>query len=121
MKYVTYILIATVILAIGCEKKGETGEILFCTNSGIANCAFSIEISVDGNIIGTLTAASSYSFGNCACPESSVIGMIVDIETGLHTYSAKELKCIATNSINEWSGSINVSNDNCETVILDII
>ncbi len=120
MKYVTYILIATLILAIGCEKKDETGEILFCTNSGIANCGFSIEISVDGDIVGTLTASSGYSSLNCACPESSSIGMIVDIETGLHTYSAKELNCIAANRINEWSGSINVSNDNCETVILDI-
>ena len=121
MKYLSSFMIFTLILAVGCDKQSETGEILFCTNSDIGNCVFSIEISVDGNIIGTLTAASSYSSGNCACPESFFIGMKVDVETGLHTYHAKELDCAATNRINEWSGSINVSNDNCETVILDII
>jgi len=121
MKYVSTLLIFTLILAVGCDKQSETGEILFCTNSDIGNCVFSIEISVDGNKLGTLTAASSYSSGNCECPESFFIGMTVDVEPGLHTYHAEELDCAATNRINEWSGSINVSNDNCETVILDII
>lgn len=104
----------------GCEKKGETGEILFCTNSHIGNCVFSIEISVDGNIIGTLDASSEYSSLNCTCPEFSDIGMKIDIEVGEHTYTAKELNCAASNRVNEWSGSINVGNNNCETVILDI-
>ena len=120
MKSVSYILIIVLLLAIGCEKKGETREILFCTNSGIGNCAFSIEISVDGNKIGTLTAGSEYSSLNCVCPDSAFIGMIVDIESGEHTYTAKELNCTATNRINMWAGIINVSNNDCETVILDI-
>ena len=120
MKNVPYTLIIILILAVGCEKKDEIGEILFCTNSHIANCGFSIEISIDGNIRDTLTAASRYSSIICTCPESSFIGLILDIETGLYTYHAKELVCAATNRINEWSGSINVSDDNCETVILDI-
>jgi len=115
------ILIVILTSTVGCEKNDETGEILFCTNSQIGNCGFSIEISVDNAIVGTLTAGSGYSSTTCLCPESSFIGMLVEIETGSHTYYAKELNCVATNRINDWSGSIDIMNNGCKTVILDII
>jgi len=108
-------------LVVGCEKQDVTGEILFCTNSYISNCVFSIEISVDGRVRDTLTAASSYSSSNCACPEAAFIGMIVEVETGSHMYYAKELGCVAINRINEWSGSVSIRNDSCETVVLNIL
>lgn len=121
MKHVSYILIGILILAIGCDKQGETGEVIFCTNSYLGNCAFLIEISVDGDIVGRLTAETGYSSMNCKCPEELTQGMIVDFETGEHTFTAKELNCAAANRTNTWSGIINVSSNNCETVILDIM
>ena len=121
MKKILSILIIFLTFTIGCEKNDEKGEILFCTNSDIANCVFSIEISIDNNIVGTLTAASEYSSINCSCPESAFIGLLIEIETGSHTYYAKELNCVATNRINNWSGSMNVRKNSCETILLDII
>jgi len=120
MKIVVIMLLALLVMAVGCEKQNVTGDILFCTNSYIVNCAFSIEISVDGRVRDTLTAASTYSSSNCACPETSFIGTIVDVEIGSHTYYAKELDCAAINRINEWSGSVSIRNDSCETVVLNI-
>lgn len=120
MKSVVIILLTLLVLAVGCEKQDVTGEILFCTNSYIGNCAFSIEISIDGRQRDTLTAASTYSSSNCTCPEASFIGTIVDVEAGSHTYYAKELDCAAINRINEWSGSVSIRNDSCETVVLNI-
>lgn len=96
------------------------GEVLFSTNSAIINCPFSIEISIDGNNIGTITAGSEHSSLTCLCPDSAFIGMIVDIEVGEHSYTAKELNCTASNRINMWAGIIKVSSNDCETVILDI-
>ena len=107
-------------MAVGCEKQVEIGEVIFCTNAYIGNCAFSMQISVDGKIVGKLTAESGYSSMNCKCPEDLLQGTIVNIETGLHTYEVRELECVADNRINEWSGFINVNNDNCETVRLDV-
>ncbi len=120
MKNILSILIVILTFTVGCEKNDETGEILFCTNSHIANCVFSIEISVDNTVVGILTAASEYSSTTCSCPESAFIGMIVEIETGSHTYYAKELNCVATNRMNDWSGTIDVRNNSCKTVVLDI-
>lgn len=41
------------------------GKVLFCTNAHMMNCIFEIEISVDGEQIGTLDASSSYSDNDC--------------------------------------------------------
>jgi hypothetical protein len=120
MKAVLRLTLIVCFALTGCEKNRETGEILFCTNSHISNCVFSIEISVDGNIIGTLDASSEYSSLNCTCPESSDIGMKIDIDAGEHTFTAKELNCVATNRINTWAGIIDVSDNNCETIVLNI-
>ncbi len=121
MRHITIIIVFILMLTSGCDKQGEIGQVVFCTNSHLSNCVFSIELSVDGTKVDTLTAASSYSTANCTCPENIFIGKVLDAEIGEHSFYAKELNCAATNRINVWSGSFNIGDDNCETVYLNII
>ena len=105
----------------GCKKVSEMGEVLFCTNSAIINCPFSIEISIDNIIVDTLSAASENKSLECECPESYNIGTLIDLELGQHIYYTNELNCQGTNIINEWSGSFEIFENNCEIVNLDIL
>ena len=114
------ILVLASTLIIGCDKETEMGEVLFCTNSGILNCPFSIEISIDNNIADTLTAASEYTSMKCACPELDNIGILIDAEAGEHTFYAKELDCIGVNRVNEWSGNFEITANSCQVINLNI-
>ena len=96
------------------------GKVLFCTNSYLANCVFAIEISIEDDIIDTLTAASEYFDNNCTCHDSSSIGLLIEMGSGIYNYSAKELNCSATNKTNNWSGDFTIKNDSCKMIFLDI-
>lgn len=96
------------------------GKILFCTNSYIINCPFSIEISVENKIMDTLSAGSEYDTSNCACPDTFGIGLSFEMTPGNYNYSAREINCSATNKTNNWNGEFTIKPDSCETVFLDI-
>ncbi len=108
------------ILIVGCEKECEMGKVLLCTNSAIINCPFSIELSIDNIVVDTLTAASEYTSSECTCSELHSIGILIDLEAGDHTYYGKELNCQGSNRINEWSGSFEITENECEIVNLNI-
>lgn len=115
------ILFLVSLLVDGCKKESEMGRVLFCTNSAIINCPFSIEISIDNIIVDTLSAASENKSLECECPESYNIGTLIDLELGQHIYYANELNCQGSNIINEWSGSFEIFENNCEIMNLDIL
>jgi len=122
MKKILTILIIVLSFLSSCEKEDENekGEVLFCTNSYIINCPFAIEISIEDEIIDTLTAASEYFDNNCTCHDSSSIGLLIEMGSGIYNYSAKELNCSATNRTNNWSGDFTIKNDSCKMIFLDI-
>lgn len=105
----------------GCKEDIHTGEVLFCTDSAIINCPFSIEVSIDNRVVGTLSANSEHTSLICSCPESHFIGMQIVLESGDYSYYAKELNCQGTNRINEWSGSFKVEGSSCEIVNLEVL
>ncbi len=96
------------------------GKVLFCTNAHMMNCIFSIDISVDGQKIGTLDASSTYSDNDCHCENSEGIGLLISKDKGKYTYSAKETKCSATNITNSWTGELSIVGDSCTMIFLDI-
>jgi heat shock protein HslJ len=96
------------------------GKVLFCTNSHIMNCPFEIEIAVDGEKAGTLDARSFYSDIDCYCKNSADIGLVIPLEKGAHSYSAKELKCSAVNATGSWSGNFSIAEDSCTVIFLDV-
>jgi hypothetical protein len=96
------------------------GKVLFCTNAHMMDCIFSIDISVDGKKIGTLDASSSYSDNDCYCENSAGIGLLISLDKGQYTFSAKETECNATNITNSWSGDLTVVGDSCTMIFLDI-
>jgi heat shock protein HslJ len=96
------------------------GKILFCTNSYIINCPFSIEISVENKIMDTLSAGSEYDSSNCACPDTFRTGLSFEMTPGNYNYSAKEINCSATNKTDNWNGEFTIKPDSCKTVFLDI-
>ena len=98
----------------------EKGKVLFCTNSYIINCPFSIEISVENKIIDTLNAASEYNTNNCSCPDTFGIGLSFEMTPGNYNYSAREINCSTTNKTDNWNGEFTIKPDSCETVFLDI-
>jgi hypothetical protein len=109
------------ILIIGCKKECEMGEVLFCTNSAIINCPFSIELSIDDIVVEIVTAASNYTSSECTCSDSFSIGILIDLEAGEHTYYGKELNCQGSNGINEWSGSFVITENRCQIVNLNVL
>jgi len=96
------------------------GKVLFCTNSHIMNCVFEIEISINGEKVGTLDAGSFYSDIDCFCKNSADIGLLIPLEKGEYAYSAKELKCIGINATGSWSGNFTIAGDSCTVIFLDI-
>ena len=98
----------------------DKGKVLFCTNAHTMNCIFSIDISVDGEKIGTLDASSSYSDNDCFCENSAGIGLLVSMDNGNYEYSAQETVCSATNITNSWTGDLTVVGDSCTVIFLDI-
>ncbi|MFO8066050.1 MAG: hypothetical protein R6U11_00575 [Bacteroidales bacterium] len=120
MKKIISIIIVLLSIFTGCEKNNEKGDILFCTNSNIINCPFSIEISIDDRIVGTLNAGSDFNSTNCSCPSNENIGILFNIETGNHTYSAVEIECAGSNRVNSWSGNLKVEKDECKVIFLDV-
>jgi len=96
------------------------GKVLFCTNAHMMNCIFSIDISVDGQKIGTLDASSTYSDNDCYCENSAGIGLLISKDKGKYTYSAKETECSATNITNSWTGELTIVGDSCTMIFLDI-
>lgn len=100
--------------------KTDNGKLLFCTNSGLINCPFAIEISLNNTITDTLTAASSYSDTMCQCDDQSSIGSVREIASGSYTYYAREINCSAENRVNEWMGEIKIKRDSCSLIFLDV-
>lgn len=96
------------------------GRLLFYTNAHQINCPFEIEISINQAIIDTITAASSFVQGDCLCEDLLNIGILLNIAPGKYLYSARELACVATNRVNNWSDYIRVKEDSCTVVFLDI-
>ena len=119
MRILSLFLIAAFTI-VGCEKNVEMGEVLFCTNSGIINCPFSIELSIDNRIVDTLSAVSEYVSNDCSCAESHFLGVLMTLGSGEHNYYAKELNCQGNNRVNEWSGIIILEDNSCGIVVLDI-
>ena len=99
----------------------KKGKVLFCTNSPIINCPSEIEISINDKIIDTLTAGSVYNNTDCQCEDTLNIGLAVDLNTGKYSYNANEINCIATNTVNSWTGDFTVIEDSCAIIFLDII
>jgi len=121
MKRILSVLYVLSLMVYGCKEDLPTGEVLFCTNSAIINCPFSIEVSIDNRVVGTLSASSEQTSLICSCPESHLIGMQIVLESGNYSYYAKELNCQGTNRINEWSGSLKVEDSSCEIVHLEVL
>ena len=120
MKKTISIIIVLLSIFTGCEKNNEKGEILFCTNSHIINCPFSIEITIDNIIVDTLDSGSEFTSTNCSCANPVDIGILFVIETGDHSYSATEVECSGSNIVNSWSGNVKIEKDECQVVFLDI-
>jgi hypothetical protein len=120
MKKIISIIIVLLSIFTGCEKNNEKGDMLFCTNSNIINCPFSIEISIDERVVGTLNSSSDFSSTNCSCPSPENIGVLFTIETGDHSYSALEVECAGSNRVNSWSGNIKINKDECQLIFLDV-
>jgi len=99
----------------------KQGKVLFCTNSPIINCPSEIEISINNEVIDTLTAGSVYDNTDCQCEGTINIGLSVDLSTGEYSYNANEINCIATNTVNSWTGNFTVIEDSCTMIFLDII
>lgn len=119
------LLILGVVIAasfFSCEKDNsyDKGEVLFCTNSYIINCPFSIDVYINNDCIGTLTAASSYSQVDCCCPDSLFIGLIIEKKVGIYSYLAKETNCAGSNKVNNWTGEFELKKDGCTMILLDI-
>lgn len=115
--------ILLVALLISCEDSADDtdkGQLLFYTNSALINCPFEIEISLNGDKIGVINASTTFSDTNCDCEDSSGIGLLLDLKKGTYNYSADETECIATNKINSWTGTVNITRDTCKVVFLDI-
>ena len=120
------LLILGVIIAVSfssCEKDNsyDMGNVLFCTNSYLINCPFSIDVYINNDCIGTLTAASSYSQVDCCCPDSLFIGLMLEKEIGTYIYSAKEINCAGSNKVNNWTGVFKIKKDSCTMIFLDIL
>jgi len=125
MKSIKPILVFLMFLVLSsCENTQENsdkGKLLFYTNSSLGNCVFEIDILVNGEKVGTLNASSKYTDSDCNCDNPTGIGLLVKLEKGTYNYSANEIKCIATNKINSWSGQVNVDQNSCTVIFLDIL
>jgi hypothetical protein len=124
MKSIKPILVFLMFLVLsGCEKTQENsakGKLLFYTNSPSINCVFKIDILVNGEKIGTLDASSKYTDSDCNCDNPTGIGLLVNLGKGTYNYSANEINCIATNKVNSWTGQVNVEQNSCTVIFLDI-
>ncbi len=98
----------------------EKGKVLFCTNSYMINCPFSIEISVENTIIDTLNAGSVYDTNTCSCPDTFGIGLSFRMATGNYSYMAREINYTTTNKTDDWNGEFAIKPNGCKTVFLDI-
>ena len=98
----------------------DNGKLLFCTNSGLINCPFAIEISLNNTITDTLTAASRYSDTVCQCDDLTGIRLVKEIASGSYTYYAREIICSAENRVNEWMGEVKIQRDSCSLIFLDV-
>lgn len=98
----------------------DKGKVLFCTNAHMMNCIFSIDISVDGEKIGTLDASSTYWDNDCYCENSTGIGLLISLDKGDYKYSAQETDCNATNITKAWTGDFTAIGDSCNVIFLDI-
>ncbi len=97
------------------------GKVLFCTNIHILNCISEIEITVDGKKAGKIDTGSQYNDRDCSCTQSPPkIGKVFTMKEGTYSYTAKNVKCKAVNTTNEWSGTVKVKGDKCVTVFLDV-
>ncbi len=116
LNYSYYVLITC------CENENsyDTGKVLFCTNSMLINCPFSIDIYFNNDYCGTLTAASTYYQTGCSCNDSFPIGLIIEKKIGLYNYFAIETDCKGSNRKNSWTGEVEIKKDNCDIVFLDI-
>jgi len=119
-------IILIIICFTSCDKnediKGdsEKGSVLFCTNAHMMNCIFSIDITIDGQKIGSLDASSTYPATDCYCENSSGIGYFINTDVGVHTFSATDTECKATNVTKSWTWDFTVFKDSCTIVFLDI-
>jgi|WetSurMetagenome_2_1015567.scaffolds.fasta_scaffold59076_2 hypothetical protein len=124
MKLIKPILVFLMFIVLSsCEKKQDDsakGKLLFYTNSSLMNCVFKIDIFVDGEKAGTLDASSDYVDNDCNCENPTGIGLLINLKKGTYNYSANEINCIATNKVNSWIGQINVKQNLCTLVFLDI-
>lgn len=108
-------------LLVSCEKfKDDKGQVLFYTNSTLINCPFKIEISLNGDKIGSIEASSVFSETNCSCEVETGIGLSVNLKEGTYNYSAIEVQCPAINRINNWTGTVIVNRNSCTAVFLNV-
>jgi hypothetical protein len=119
------VLIAFLLFAplMSCEESkddSEKGQLLFYTNSALINCPFKIELSLNGDKMGSIDASSIFSDTACDCEDSSGIGLLLNLKEGTFNYSANEVECTAINRINSWTGTVNVTKDSCIVVFLSI-
>ncbi|MFW5656951.1 MAG: hypothetical protein ACOC0C_04985 [Bacteroidota bacterium] len=97
------------------------GDVLFCTNAGILNCPSAIELSIDGEIMDTLTAKNIIQSENdCGCPATFSNGLKLELAPGNHNFVAREINCSASNAISEWIGSFSLEKDSCERFLLNV-
>ncbi len=99
------------------------GKVLFVSNGGIADCPVEIELEIDGKKMGKLNSVYPYQDTDCECTRKSFsmgMGAIFNLNQGKYNYKAKDIKCRATNKINDWSGTFTIVSDECVTVYLDI-
>ena len=123
MKKIILSLLFILSVIICCEKGKyyDEGKVLFCTNSSLINCVFNIDIYINNDYSGTLTAASIYYQGDCSCPDSFFIGLTLEKEIGTYIYLAKETNCQGSNAVNNWTGEFEIKKNSCTMIFLDII
>jgi hypothetical protein len=105
-----------------CEENNDygTGKVLFCTNSMLINCPFSINIYLNNDYCETLTAASTYYHRGCSCDDSFPIGLTIEKEIGPYNYFVIETNCQGSNRKNSWTGEVEIKKDKCTVIFLDI-
>jgi heat shock protein HslJ len=98
----------------------DKGKILFYTNSGLINCPFAVEISLNNTVIDTLTAASTYSDTECECDDETGIGLLKEMAQGSYMFYAREINCTGTNRVNTWLDEVTVKKASCSVIFLDV-
>lgn len=115
---IPFLLFAVLMSCEDSKNDSESGQLLFYTNSALINCPFNLELSLNGDKTGSISASTIFSDTNCEV--SSGIGLLLNLNEGTYNYSANESECSATNRINSWTGTVYVTKDSCAVVFLDI-